>query len=82
MSECKGRNCKAVDGSGHSQECEDDHNLRYLYIDPEGSGVMAFNKGVSNLDCPISRRTHANAACLWDRGWDKANKKSREGGDL
>lgn len=26
MSVCKGRNCEAIDGDGHSAECEQDHS--------------------------------------------------------
>jgi ribosome modulation factor len=31
-------------------------------------------EGKSNLDCPISRRTHANDACLWIKGWEDGCK--------
>lgn len=27
---CKGKNCKAVNGIGHSDECENDHSARYF----------------------------------------------------
>lgn len=43
------------------------------------SGVRAFNLGVSKDDCPISRRTHANAIHWWNDGWDSAAAKTCKG---
>jgi ribosome modulation factor len=38
------------------------------------AGRSAAVKGKSNLDCPISRRTHANDVCLWMKGWEEGRK--------
>ena len=37
-------------------------------------GKDAGIQGKSNLDCPISRRTHANDVCLWIKGWEEGRK--------
>ena len=42
------------------------------------AGRTAFLEGSSNLDCPISYRTDANAVCLWQRGWEKALRTSKD----
>jgi ribosome modulation factor len=44
------------------------------YSDPNSiidAGRQAYISGMSNLDCPIDRRTSANAVCLWMEGWQE-----------
>lgn len=41
------------------------------YSNPTLSGQRAFLRGVKRIDNPVSRRTHANAHTLWDKGWVK-----------
>lgn len=44
------------------------------YSDPSSiveAGRNAFKMGLEKSKCPISRRTNANAACLWDKGWNE-----------
>ena len=43
------------------------------------AGRKAATEGKSNLDCPISKRTHANDACLWIKGWEEGYKSICKG---
>jgi hypothetical protein len=40
-----------------------------LYTNPMQAGRDAFKNGKSIMDNPISKRTHANSALLWDMGY-------------
>lgn len=44
------------------------------YGNPILSGQKAFLRGVTRDKNPVDRRTNANAALLWDRGWEKQSE--------
>lgn len=48
-----------------------------LYENPMQAGKDAFNAGKGIEDNPISRRTHSNAACLWDAGHSSESAKCK-----
>jgi ribosome modulation factor len=43
------------------------------------AGRSAAVQGKSNLDCPISTRTHANDAQLWMKGWGEGQESICKG---
>ena len=48
-----------------------------LYKNPMQAGRDAFNDGKRIENNPISRRTHANAKCLWDLGYTAESTKCK-----
>jgi len=43
------------------------------------SGRRAFLAGVEKSECPIDRRSHANAIHWWGDGWDEEANKTCKG---
>jgi len=54
-------------------------NYNMDYNDPIRSGKIACLRGVSRLDNPCDRRTHANTYIHWDNGWLEQSKNKCKG---
>ena len=52
------------------------------YNNPTESGQVAFLRGIKRNENPVSTRTDANAALLWDRGWVRQSKITCKGIEL
>ena len=71
---CKGRNCAAVDGDGHSDECASDHELAASGLDTAGNrNPVARYDGYRGAPCNPAYTKDQQAA--WLEGYEARNRQ-------